>query len=74
MWGVLPEYLQSSEVLKTAVENKVAFVPGAPFYPSGGGHNTMRLNFSNAKPEDIRTGIHRLGEVLRQKIGVKVAA
>lgn len=74
MWGVLPEYLQSSEVLKTAVENKVAFVPGAPFYPSGGGHNTMRLNFSNAKTEDIRTGIHRLGEVLRQKIGVKVAA
>lgn len=74
MWGVLPEYLQSSEVLKTAIENKVAFVPGTPFYPSGGGHNTMRLNFSNANPDDIRTGIHRLGEVLRQKIGVKVAA
>ncbi len=69
LWGVLPENLSAAEVLKVAVEQKVAFVPGAPFYPTGGGHNTMRINFSNATPEKIMEGISRLGRVLNEKIG-----
>jgi 2-aminoadipate transaminase len=69
LWGTLPESLNSAEVLKSAVEQKVAFVPGAPFYPTGGGHNTMRINFSNATPDKIREGISRLGRVLQEKIG-----
>jgi len=69
LWGVLPENLSAAEVLKVALERKVAFVPGAPFFPTGGGHNTMRLNFSNASPEKIREGISRMGRVLRDKIG-----
>jgi len=55
--------------LKDAIEQKVAFVPGAPFFPAGGGHNTMRLNFSNATPEKIQEGISRLGKVLYKKMG-----
>jgi 2-aminoadipate transaminase len=74
LWGVLPEGLNSTEVFKVAVERKVAFVPGAAFYPCGGGENTMRLNFSNATPEKIREGIARLGQVLREKIAEKEAA
>lgn len=69
LWGTLPESLSSSDVLKTAIEQKVAFVPGGPFYPNGGGHNTMRLNFSNATPEKIMEGISRLGRVIRDKMG-----
>lgn len=69
LWGVLPENLSAADVLKLAVEEKVAFVPGAPFYPAGGGHNTMRLNFSNATPEKIQEGIARLGRVLYEKTG-----
>lgn len=69
LWGVLPENLSAAEVLKVALEQKVAFVPGAPFFPTGGGHNTMRINFSNASPEKIREGISRMGHVLREKIG-----
>ena len=68
LWGTLPEYLNSEEVLEAAVEQKVAFVPGAPFYPDGGGHNTMRINFSNATPEKIQEGIARLGRVLHMII------
>jgi 2-aminoadipate transaminase len=64
LWGVLPEGLKSADVLKLAIEQKVAFVPGSPFYALGGGENTMRLNFSNATPEKIREGISRLGKVL----------
>jgi 2-aminoadipate transaminase len=64
LWGVLPEAYDTREVLKSAIQRKVAFVPGTPFYPDGGGRNTMRLNFSNATPENIHEGIYRLGQVL----------
>jgi 2-aminoadipate transaminase len=71
MWGVLPEYLDSSDVLRDAIKRKVAFVPGAAFYPNGGGHNTMRINFSYSTPEKIQEGIARLGEVIHEKIREK---
>jgi 2-aminoadipate transaminase len=74
LWGTLPEGLDSKDVLKAAVEQKVAFVPGAAFYPCGGGQNTMRLNFSNASSEKIREGIARLGNVLYDKIREKKPA
>jgi 2-aminoadipate transaminase len=45
-----------------------------PFYPCGGGHNTMRINFSNATSENILEGIRRLGDVLSEMVGDKVAA
>ncbi len=68
LWGTMPEYFEAKEVLQAAVEQKVAFVPGEPFYPKGGGHNTMRLNFSFAQPEKIQEGIARLGRVLQERI------
>jgi 2-aminoadipate transaminase len=64
LWVTLPEWLDAGDVFNTAVANKVAFVPGSSFDPEGSMHNTMRLNFSNAKPEQIELGIKRLGEVL----------
>lgn len=73
LWGTLPENLNSTDVLKSAIEQKVAFVPGASFYPTGGGHNTMRLNFSNATPEKIMEGISRLGRVIYEKMGEPVS-
>src|SRR3972149_5179930 len=73
LWGIMPQYLDAADVLKAAVEKKVAFVPGEPFHPTGGGKNTMRINFSNASPEKIEEGIFRLGQVLAQKVGRKVA-
>ena len=72
LWGTMPEYLDAADVLKLAVERKVAFVPGEPFHANGGGHNTMRLNFSNASPEMIMEGIHRLGDVLHQMVNKPV--
>jgi len=66
LWGILPEAMDAAEVLKTAIERKVAFVPGASFHPNGGGKNTMRINFSYSNPENIREGITRLGTVLKE--------
>jgi 2-aminoadipate transaminase len=68
-WVTLPETTNASEALKHAIEKKVAFVPGSPFYPCGGGHNTLRLNFSNASPDNIRKGISTLGSVLSEIMG-----
>jgi 2-aminoadipate transaminase len=74
LWGTLPEHISAADALKLAIERKVAFVPGGPFYPCGGGHNTMRINYSNATPEKIEIGITRLGEVLQEMVGSKVEA
>ena len=68
LWSILPEGMDSAEVLKRAVEKKVAFVPGEAFHPLGGGRNTMRLNFSYSSPETIREGIARLGVTLKELI------
>ncbi len=76
LWVRLPEWLDAAEVLQKAIEQNVAFVPGAVFFPNGGGQNTMRLNFSNAQPEQIELGIQRIGEVLTKELtqAAKVAA
>jgi 2-aminoadipate transaminase len=67
----MPEYLDAADVLAESIENNVAFVPGTPFYPYGGGKNSMRINFSNASPENIREGIQRLGNVLAEMVDGK---
>jgi 2-aminoadipate transaminase len=67
LWVTLPEHVDAAELLKVAIEEKVAFVPGTNFFPGGGGHNTMRLNFSNARPEQIDEGIKRLGRALMRE-------
>jgi 2-aminoadipate transaminase len=66
LWGILPEDMDASEVLKVAVEKKVAFVPGLAFHPDNSGENTMRLNFSFSRPDEIREGITRLGLTLKE--------
>ena len=72
LWGVLPEDMDAAEVLKVAIDRKVAFVPGEAFHPRGGGKNTMRINFSYSSPDTIREGITRLGITLKELIREKV--
>ncbi len=68
LWGVLPVGMDSAEVIKKAIERKVAFVPGGAFHANGGGKNTMRLNFSYSSPDVIREGSTRLGLLLRELV------
>ncbi len=65
LWVTLPAGIDTNELLRAAIEQKVAFVPGTSFHPTGGGTHTMRLNFSNARPEMIYDGIARLSKVLQ---------
>jgi 2-aminoadipate transaminase len=74
LWGILPVDMDAADVLKLAIERKVAFVPGASFHPNGGGKNTMRINFSYSNPETIREGITRLGMLFKELVaGQKIA-
>jgi 2-aminoadipate transaminase len=66
LWGILPQGMDAAEVLKVALQRKVAFVPGFAFHPNGGGENTMRINFSFSNPDAIREGITRLGTTLKE--------
>ena len=61
LWVTLPEGMSSMDLFDEAIKNKVAFVPGRPFYVDGSGENTFRLNFSNSDEEHIVEGIKRLG-------------
>jgi len=64
-WVEMPEGLDAAEVLKKALEEKVAFVPGGTFYPNGGNENHCRLNYSCMPEDKIVEGITRLGKVFR---------
>ncbi|MDY6845824.1 MAG: PLP-dependent aminotransferase family protein [Chloroflexota bacterium] len=68
LWVTLPERLDTQKIFPAAIEKKVAFVPGESFHPKGGGHNTMRLNFSNSKPDLIVEGIKRLANVVKDNL------
>lgn len=63
-WVYLKEGLDSAEILKEALKENVAYVPGGPFFPNGGHKNHFRLNYSCMSEDKIVEGIKRLGKVL----------
>ena len=67
LWVTLPEGLDMKSIFNAALEQNVAFVPGDSFYANNGreGCRHMRLNFSNAAPEQIREGIRRLSAAVK---------
>ncbi len=68
LWVTLPEGLDAAQLLRDALEYRIAFVPGAAFHANGGGANTMRLSFSNVNAEQIEEGIRRLGKLLHNRM------
>jgi 2-aminoadipate transaminase len=67
LWIILPEGMDADEMFKDALERNVAYVVGSAFHPDGGGHNTMRLNFSYCSDQDIREGIRRLAGLVNSR-------
>lgn len=66
LWVTLPDGISAMSLFPKALEKKVAFVPGDPFYIGIENANTMRLNYTNADCETIEEGIRRLGELLKE--------
>lgn len=71
IWVEGNQHLNTTALLKQAVEKGVAFVPGAPFYVNAPKNNTFRLNFSHSTPETIEIGMDRLVSVLLAPEAVK---
>ena len=68
-WVELPGRLRAEDIFEAALAEKVAFVPGSPFYAVEKRHDTLRLNFSNRPPERIDEGMGRLGRVVGRWAG-----
>ena len=66
VWCEAEESVNALGLLQTAVQNRVAFVPGTHFYACGGHLNTLRLNFSNSTPEQIVQGVKALHKSIEE--------
>jgi DNA-binding transcriptional MocR family regulator len=76
IWAELPSSIDTTVLLKEALQENVAFVPGDAFHADGTGHNTMRLNFTNTTEKQITEGIDRLRRVIaraQQRAGQPVS-
>jgi 2-aminoadipate transaminase len=74
-WLTLPTSpghpVNTTAMLARAVERKVAYVPGQPFFATGGGRNTLRLSFATSTEDKIRTGISALADVVSMEPRVR---
>ena len=68
LWVTVPDRVDTEELLPLALAQKVAYVPGAPFWVDRAIRNTLRLNFSNANEAAIEEGLRRLGATLHAAI------
>jgi 2-aminoadipate transaminase len=64
-WVTAPAGTDTVALAQVARARKVAYVPGAPFYPGQDGHAQIRLAYSRVADDLIDEGIRRIGEVLR---------
>ena len=68
IWVTLPKHIDAMKLLDEAIAQKVAFVPGSPFYANAPETNTLRLSFVTVPPERIRAGIEILAKLIAAKI------
>jgi 2-aminoadipate transaminase len=68
IWATLPDFIDTTDLLARALRENVAFVPGSGAYLDGRGRSSMRLNFSASGGDDIREGIRRIGEVIKEQV------
>ena len=54
----------AGELAKRAIDQGVAFVPGAPFFPHDPDGSSLRLSFATADLDKIREGVTRLARAL----------
>lgn len=62
--GANGKLADAGELAKRAIEQLVAFVPGAPFYAEKPDTSTLRLSFATADVAKIEEGVKRLGQAL----------
>jgi 2-aminoadipate transaminase len=69
----LPEGVDTADMLPTAIDRGVAYVPGRNFFSDGSGANAMRINFSYLSPDKLRTGIKIIADTAKDYLASKRA-
>ena len=65
LWAELERDVDTLELLRRTLErDKVAFIPGQPFFVDESGSHTLRLSFSNVSDENIEKGISLLASAI----------
>jgi 2-aminoadipate transaminase len=68
-WLEVPEGLDTLALRAPAAEAGVAYVPGAPFHPDGGGgRRELRLSFSALPEADLAEAVRRLAGVIAAEL------
>ncbi len=66
LWARLLAAVDTLPLLHESVaRDKVAFIPGAPFFVDGSGSDALRLSFSNVSDENMELGLSRLSRRIR---------
>jgi DNA-binding transcriptional MocR family regulator len=66
VWIRLPEGMDGKRLLERALaEERVAFVPGEPFFAEVPAANAIRLSYSLPTEAEIEDGVARLGRLIR---------
>ena len=68
IWATLPEGIDTAKMLDAALDARVAYVPGAPFFAEAPRVNTLRLSFATVTSQQIRVGLAQLGSVIAAQL------
>lgn len=64
-WVTVPQEIDTVDLFKKALEEKVAFVPGATCFAAEGHNNHMRVSYSQMTEDKITEGTKRLARLLK---------
>jgi 2-aminoadipate transaminase len=65
LWARLPVGMNAVDLLSHAVDQGVAFVPGAPFFAGTPDTRSMRLSFVTPSVEEIHRGVAALAAAIK---------
>jgi len=69
VWVTLPEYVDTTSMLADALSQGVTYVPGDGFFADGvTGKNCMRIAFCYESPEKLDEAVHRLANVINERL------
>ncbi|WP_035850825.1 aminotransferase-like domain-containing protein [Kitasatospora azatica] len=63
LWVRLPAGHDAGELLRAAVAQDVAYVPGAPFFAGPADPGALRMSFTTHTPAEIGEGLRRLAKI-----------
>jgi GntR family transcriptional regulator/MocR family aminotransferase len=67
VWVTLPPHLDAQELFVAARQNGVTFSSGETFHMDSDSRPTLRLTYSAASPEQIESGVLKLGKLIDER-------